>query len=136
MELLEQQDFQSLLLVQCGHSINYKEVIMKLILKTGEEFQVNSIFMLTDNKLSISFGNIESFDELKAKLTAATEEIKVYVTDDSYSVYKDFTTLVNPATVTQTADGTLDVVIILEKEDQLTKRVSLIETAFNEMILG
>ncbi len=95
---------------------------MKVALKTGEEFQVNSIFMLTDNKLSISFANIESFDGLKANLTAiATEEIKVYVTDDSYSVYEDYTTLINPSTVTQAADGTLDVVIILEKEDEISK---------------
>jgi hypothetical protein len=95
---------------------------MKVVLKTGIEFQINSIFMLADNRLSISFGNIESFDELKAKLTAtATEAIKAYTTEDTFSVYEDFITLVNPATVTQAADGTLDVVIILEKEDDISK---------------
>ncbi len=95
---------------------------MKLILKTGEELQINSIFMLAENRLSISFGGIESFDELKAKLTAtATEEIKAYITDDTYSVYEDYTIMVNPSTVTQTSDGTLDVVIILEKEDEISK---------------
>ncbi len=107
---------------------------MKLILKTGEELHINSIFMLTDNRLSISFGNIESFDGLKAKLTAtATEEIKAYITDDTYSVYEDYTIMVNPSTVTEAADGTLDVVIILEKEDEISKMKKTI-AALNPVI--
>ncbi|WOO35416.1 hypothetical protein R2R35_16640 [Anaerocolumna sp. AGMB13020] len=102
---------------------------MKLILKTGEELQINSIFMLAENRLSISFGSIESFDELKAKLTGtATEELKAYITDDTYSVYEDYTIMVNPSTVTRTSDGTLDVVIILEKEDELSKMKKTIAT--------
>jgi hypothetical protein len=110
---------------------------MKAILKTGEEFQVNSVFMKTDSQLCISLKGILSYDAIRAKLTtSATEVIKVYVSDTDFSVYEGFSTLIYPSTVTQANDGTFDVAVILEKENDLVKRVTLMETAFNELILG
>ena len=101
---------------------------MKVVLKSGDEYQINSVFMQKEDQLCISFAGITSYDELRAALSPdATEEIKIYSTDTDFTVYEHFVTVINPSTVTRAADGTYDVVIVLEKADEVTLRLNVLQ---------
>lgn len=116
---------------------------MKAILKTGEELQINSVIQLSDTQISISFKAITSIDALLIKLTvSALKQISVYKTDDSTDVYLNYTKINNPS-MTKAENGTWDVLIIFERENEvsqkineLSERQSLVEDAINEFLLG
>jgi hypothetical protein len=93
---------------------------MKIILKTGEEFQISSAFMQAENQLGISFHGIPSYDTFRAKLTITSVKlIKVYVDDTTYTPYDDFTKVITK-TVSELGDGTLEIFVVFEREDPLT----------------
>lgn len=104
---------------------------MKILLKSGEELQINSSMMLSENQLQISFKGILEYDQLRTKLTGdALSRISVYETDSSVncSIYDGFTTIIYPSSVTVEADGTMNVVFAFQKEDQTTKMLRELQT--------
>lgn len=109
---------------------------MKSVLKTGEEFKVNSVFMKTENQVCISFAGITSYDELRSKMTAESlSVISLYNMDESSDcdVYEGFTTLVYPSTITEASGGTIDVVFTFQKEDETAKLIRELQAKVNAL---
>ena len=99
---------------------------MKTVLKSLDEFQINSIFLQSDNQLCISFADISSYDELRAKLTvSAMREVKVYQDNmaEISEIYENFTRFVTAKTI-EIGDGTIEVIATFEKEDEISQRIS------------
>jgi hypothetical protein len=115
----------------------------RIVLKTVEEFQGN-VFKQSDNQILVSFTGITNYDELRAKLTVqAMKEVKIYDSETSFLAYENFTKFINPSKIIEVGDGTIEVVIIFEREDEtvlklneLIERQTLVEDALNELILG
>lgn len=116
--------------------------MMKAILKTGEELQINSAFPISDTQINISFKGITKIDDLLDKLTvSALKQISIY-SEDSVTIYSEYTQIKNPS-ATKAEDGTWDVLITFEREDEiamkinsLLERQSLVEDVLNETLLG
>jgi hypothetical protein len=101
---------------------------MKAILKDGTELTVNSYANISDNRVQISFAGITSYDTLKSKLVvAATKTIKIYTDNTSFVTFENYTKIVDPCTVTTAADNTLDVLVIFEREDEISQRIRALE---------
>jgi hypothetical protein len=100
---------------------------MKIVLKTGDVFQVSSVFMQTENQLCISFTGITSYDSLRAKLTVnAMKQIKEYSNETDFVSHENFTKFIS-ANFTDAGDGTSNVSIIFEREDEVHQRLSYLE---------
>lgn len=109
---------------------------MKVVLTTGEEFQTSTVFMVKENQICIAFTGIADYNVLRTSLTVdALKEIKEYTDDETFNVHSNFTEFAG-AKVTETADGTLDVACYFDREDKTSRRLSFVESALNELILG
>lgn len=96
---------------------------MKALLSNAKEYQISSAFMQVENQLGISFHGIASYDTFRAELTVtSTKVIKVYTTDTDFTPYENFTKVI-PKGVTELEDGTLEIFIVFECEDELSQRV-------------
>jgi hypothetical protein len=97
---------------------------MKVVLKSGSEFTASSVFMQSENELCISFTGITSYDTLRTSLTiAAMKEIKYYMDETSFTSYENFTKF-KAAKIIEVGDGTLEIVVLFEREDEISQRIS------------
>jgi hypothetical protein len=100
---------------------------MKAVLKTGTELQIASYSLLSDTRIMIAFIGNTSYDNLRSQLTIqALKEIKCYPDDNgtTFDVFENYTKILDPSNVTVATDGTYDVVITFEKEDEISQRIS------------
>lgn len=106
---------------------------MKVVLKTGQEYQVASVFELNNTQICIAFTEIEDYGTLRSALTEESlEEFKYYSDEVSYTVYEDYIKFLK-SSVVETENG-LDIAMYFEKENEVILAIKKLKDTNDELI--
>lgn len=109
---------------------------MKVVLKTGKEYQVSSVSLMKETQLCIGFTGITSYDTLRADLTVdSMKQIKYYTGEVSFTSYENFTKFAT-ANTTVSDDGTLNVAMYFNSEDEISQRISILEDTVDMLVIS
>lgn len=118
----------------------------RVVLKSGKEFAVTSIFNNAEDQITIVLCGIESYDEARAEFTAeAMQKIKHYTSEDTYTPYEGYTQYAGTDRVSELEAGK-EIVFVFRKPTAqeiqsseimaLREQISLMQDALNDSILG
>ncbi|MGF7145984.1 hypothetical protein HNQ56_004432 [Anaerotaenia torta] len=119
---------------------------MKIVLNSGKEFFATSVFNNAENQITIALAGIESYDSARAEFTPeAMQELRHYVSEDTYIPYEGYTQYVETTRVTELEDGK-EVAFVFQKPSKteiqlgeiatLREQISLMQDALNDLILN
>ena len=108
----------------------------KIKLKSGSEIQVSEISQPSENQLRFTASGVTDYASFRSKLTkAGLSEIKLYVGENLAADYGAYPKVKFPIGIEEQEDGTLNAIVILEKEDDTESRLSALEDAVDTLIL-
>ena len=107
----------------------------KIKLKTGQEYQIESIGQQSEDKLSFVVIGVTNYKDFRATLSKiALVEISSYTGETLIGAYEKFTSIL-PFTIVEQEDGTMNVTVNLKKENEMEARLSSVEDAIDMMIM-
>lgn len=106
---------------------------MKIVLKTGQEYEVLTVFETGTNQICISFSNVQDYGLLRSTLTdEALKEIKYYTTEENFIVYEDYAKFIK-SNVTETETG-LDIAMYFEKDSEVVLAIKKLQNTNEDLM--
>ena len=109
----------------------------KIVLKSGQEFEIENIFLKDEKTLRFIVNGVTDYNEMKAKFTKeAISDVKAYTGEIMTGDYGCFNKLGYPLTQTEQENGTMNVTVTLLKDDEILQRLMALEDAVDTLILS
>lgn len=104
---------------------------MKIVLKTGQEYDVSGLFQITETQICISFTGIEDYGVLRSTLTdEALKEIKYYTDETSFTTYEEYAKFIK-SNVVEMEDG-LDIAMYFERDNEVVLAIKKLQDTNEE----
>jgi hypothetical protein len=108
----------------------------RINLKSEVELMVENIDQPSEEKLSFTVIGVTDYGTFRLGLTKQSlSEIKTYTGETLTGVYERYINI-QPFSIEENPDGTLNITVTLKKENEIEARLSAVENAVDTMILS
>jgi hypothetical protein len=109
--------------------------VNKLVLRTAV-WNIAEIKNTKDNQIQFRVTGITDYDKFRKQLDRKeTQIIKVQTGKTVTAIYENYTNVIYPLGINEIEDGSLEVIVTLQKEDEILSRLAAVEDALKRIIL-
>lgn len=110
---------------------------MQLIKFKTKEYEMKDAETPNDKQLKVVIKGVTDYSTFRADLTKyELTEVKMYTGETLTADYGKFDKIVYPIGIADQEDGTVEITLLLEREDEITARISALEDTVDTIILS